>query len=139
LCPHLLVRSYIRVVLANMKVLESISALRLNTHRLSINFLFRWFRFSLRTWATAALTWAEGEHTWAEGEHARAEPEHAGAESEYLDTPWVSLRTMMWNPFWPPVCPGYTFLTEFCPRIRFCSLVGFLPEQILDPSYQRAV
>ena len=20
----------------------------------------------------------------------------------------------MWNPFWPPVCPGYSFLTEFC-------------------------
>jgi len=24
----------------------------------------------------------------------------------------------MWNPFWPPVCPSYNFLTEFCPGIR---------------------
>ncbi|KAH7386584.1 hypothetical protein BKA64DRAFT_147073 [Cadophora sp. MPI-SDFR-AT-0126] len=30
--------------------------LLLNSHRLRINFPFRWFRFSLRTWATAALT-----------------------------------------------------------------------------------
>jgi hypothetical protein len=28
---------------------------------------------------------------------------------------------------WPPVCPGYSFLAELCPRIRFCSLTGFLP------------
>jgi hypothetical protein len=42
---------------------------------LRINFPFRWFCFSLRTWAAAALTWAKGEHTWAEGEHAWADPE----------------------------------------------------------------
>jgi len=45
---------------------------RLDTHRLRINFPFRWFRFSLRTWAAAALTWAEGERTWSEPEHAWA-------------------------------------------------------------------
>jgi hypothetical protein len=51
-----------------------------NTYRLRINFPFRLFRFSLWTWATAALTWAEGKHTWAEGElclsSAWAEPRH---------------------------------------------------------------
>jgi hypothetical protein len=40
----------------------------------------------------------------------------------------------MLGPFWLPVCPGYSFLTEFYPGIPFCSLIGFLPEQILDPS-----
>ena len=24
----------------------------------------------------------------------------------------------MWNPFWPPIYPGYSFLNEFCPGIR---------------------
>jgi hypothetical protein len=115
----------------------------LNAHRLRINFPFRWFRLSLRTWVTAALTWAEGEHTWAEGEHAGAEPEQAWAslsrawakpeqawaEPEQslsiLSTPWVSLRTIMWNQFWPPVCPGYSFLTEFCPGSVFAPSQGF--------------
>jgi hypothetical protein len=45
--------------------------------RFRINFPFRWFRFSLRTWAIAALTWAKGEYTWAEPEH----PEHYNVES----------------------------------------------------------
>jgi hypothetical protein len=97
-----------------------------NTYRLRINFPFRWFRFSLRTWATAALTWAEGEHAWAEPEQSLS----------ILTTPWVNLHTIMWNPFWPPVCPAYSFLTEFCPGISFCSLTGFPREQILDPSSQ---
>jgi hypothetical protein len=35
------------------------------------------------------------------------------------------------------MCPGYSFFTEFCPGIRFCSLTGFLREQILDRSSQR--
>jgi hypothetical protein len=90
-----------------------------NPHRPRINFPSRWFRFSLRTWATAVLTWAEGEHTWVEGEHAWTEPEQS---LSILSTPWVSLRTIMWNPFWPPVCPDYSFLAELCPGIRFCSL-----------------
>ena len=114
-----------------------------NTHRLRINFFFRWFRFSLRTWATAALTWAEGEHTWAEGEHAWTEPEHAWAylsrDLSFLSTPWVSLRTIIWNLFWPPVCPGYSFLTELCLRISFCSLKGFLPELIWIPGIKEHV
>lgn len=55
-----------------------------------------------------------------------------------LSMPWASLCTIIWDPFWPPVYPGYGFLNEFCPGFRFCSLIGFLPEQILDPSYQRA-
>lgn len=46
-----------------------------NTHRLRINFPYRWFRFILRTWATAALIWAKGEHTGAKPEHTWAEPE----------------------------------------------------------------
>jgi len=62
---------------------SQISAMALDTPRLKINFLFRWFRSSLRMWATAALTWAEGERTWSEPKHAYAElenpehPEHA--------------------------------------------------------------
>ena len=50
-----------------------------NTIRLRINFPFRSFRSSLRTWAAAALTWAEGEH-------ARAEPEQSlsGAWTSWL-------------------------------------------------------
>jgi hypothetical protein len=28
----------------------------------------------------------------------------------------------MWYLFWLLVYPGYPFLTEFCPGIRFCSL-----------------
>jgi hypothetical protein len=44
----------------------------------------------------------------------------------------------MWSLFLPPICPGYSFLTESCPEFRFCSLTRFLPEQILDPSCQRA-
>ena len=28
----------------------------------------------------------------------------------------------IWSPLWPPVCPGYSFLTKFCPGIRVCSL-----------------
>jgi hypothetical protein len=39
-----------------------------------------------------------------------------------------------WSPFWPPVCPGCSFLVELCPGIRFCSLLGFLSELILDLS-----
>jgi len=49
---------------------------RWNTHRLRINFPFRWFRFSLWTWATAALTWAKGEHAGAEPERRLTKPEH---------------------------------------------------------------
>jgi len=55
----------------------------LDTHRLRINFPCRWFRFSLRTWATAALTWAEGEHTGA----AWAEPEQS------LSGAWARLES----------------------------------------------
>jgi hypothetical protein len=38
------------------------------------------------------------------------------------------------NPFLPPVCSGYSFLTEFCPGISFYSLTT---GAILDPSCQR--
>ncbi len=79
-------------------------------------FFFRWFRFSLRTWAIAALTWAKGvsmleqslSSTWAEPEY----PEHT------LSTPRVSLRTIIWSPFSHPVYPGYNFL-EFLPGNPF--------------------
>ena len=68
----------------------------MNADRLRINFFFRWFRFSLRMRATAALTWAEGEHTWAEGEprvsRAWAEPEQRLSILSILSMPWVSLR-----------------------------------------------
>jgi hypothetical protein len=35
----------------------------------------------------------------------------------------------MWNPFWPPIYPGYSFFIEFCPGTRFCSFIEFLLEQ----------
>ena len=43
----------------------------------------------------------------------------------------------MWNPFWPPVCPGDSFLSKPCPRIRFCS-PAMAHNYFLDPSCQRA-
>lgn len=41
----------------------------------------------------------------------------------------VSLRAIIYNLFWLPIYPGYTFLAEFCLGICFCSLIGFLLEQ----------
>ena len=36
----------------------------------------------------------------------------------YARVPWVGLCTIMWNLFWPPVCPGYSFLARVCLGIR---------------------
>ena len=93
-----------------------------NTHRLRIKFPFRWLRFSLRTWATAALTWAESEHTWAEGEHAWAEVEHAWAEPEHPKHALSQPANQNVEPILASSAP----------------LQGSLPEQILDPSCERA-
>ena len=39
----------------------------------------------------------------------------------------------MWNPFWPPVCPGYSFLTEYCPSI--CFSFPIFPLSVLSTKY----
>jgi hypothetical protein len=100
---------------------------RRDTHRLSINFPFRWFRFSLRTWATAALT----ELSVSMPEQSLSKPEQS--LSRAWAEPEQSLSTIMWNPFWPPVCPGYSFLIEFCSGTGFCTLTEFLLEQFWIP------
>jgi hypothetical protein len=69
-----------------------------DTHRLRINFPFRWFHFSLRTWAAAALTWAEGEYTWAGGEHAGAEPEQAWASLSKPKQAWAEPEQSLSKP-----------------------------------------
>ena len=37
----------------------------------------------------------------------------------------------MWSPFLASCVPWLSFLTELCPGIHFCALVGFLPELII--------
>jgi hypothetical protein len=66
--------------------------LRLNTPRLRINFPFRWFRFSLRTRATAALTWAKGEHAGVEPEQSWVEPELSWPRPESTCPPWCGIH-----------------------------------------------
>jgi hypothetical protein len=107
---------------------------RRDTYRLRINFPFRCFRFSLRTWATAALIWAEvsiPEPRVSMPEQSLSMPKQSLSRLEQslsiLTTLLVNLRTITWNLFWPSIYPGYSFLTEFCPGIRFCSLIRFLP------------
>jgi hypothetical protein len=41
--------------------------------------------------------------------------------------------------FWPPVCPGYSFLPKFCLGIRVYSPVGFLPSQFWIPLINKHV
>jgi hypothetical protein len=72
--------------------------MRRNTHRLGINFPFRWFRFSLRTWATAALTWAEGKQSLSMAEHAFSQPVEPILASLVLRLQFPC-RTLPGNPF----------------------------------------
>jgi hypothetical protein len=44
---------------------------------------------------------------------------------------------MMWDPFRPPACPATVSLPTFA-RESVSAPFQVLPEQILDPSYQRA-
>jgi hypothetical protein len=90
-----------------------------NTPRLRTNFPFRWFRFSLWTWATTALTQAEGEHNWTEGEYAWVYLSRGWAMREQsLSRAWAHnvepilascvprlqfpYRILPGNPFWLP-------------------------------------
>jgi len=41
-----------------------------------------------------------------------------------LRMPGSGLRTIMWDPFWPPVCSATVSLPNFAPEIGFYSLAG---------------
>ena len=64
----------------NVTIIVSVLSQLMATSKVILNFFFRWFCFSVWTWAAAALTWAEGEHSWAclsNLSTRQSQPEHA--------------------------------------------------------------
>lgn len=55
--------------------------------------------------------------------------EHAGAETQPAH-PTHNVET----PFWPPICPDYSFLTKFCSKIQ-----GFCREHVTRSSFSLTI